>query len=198
MVRSPPRAASSRVLSNRGSSASTPAARGFVERDLERVLDVLAPLARDRPTPPALEAESGKSTTLAGKVGVEEVAEIAESGRLPGALARLRLVLARELLLSLDPLPIGTKLVVFRSLLWVAQHLVGFVDQLEAISGLRILIDIRVVLPGQAPGGGVDLFLGRGRVDAQGRVVVLVRWSSHLYVSRVMPILSVAQTRRHP
>src|SRR2546428_4425452 len=110
--------------------------RGLFERDLDRMLDVLAALPGGGATARPLEAEAGKSAALAGKVGIKEVAKIAESGGLTGASAGLRLVLAGELLLALDPFPVGAKLVVLRPLLGVAEHLVGFVDQFEAVGGL--------------------------------------------------------------
>src|ERR1700730_6431816 len=154
-------------------------ARGLLERDLEGVLDVLASLPSDGSTARPLETEAGKPAALAGEVGVEEVAEIAESGGLAGTSARLRLVLASEFLLAFDPLTIGAKLVVLRSLLGVAEHLVGLVDQLEAVGGLGVLIDVRVELARQPTVGGLDLLLGGGPGDPECLVVVLVLGRSH-------------------
>ena len=143
------------------------------------MLDVLASLPDDGSTARPLEAEAGKPAAFAGEVSVEEVAEIAESGGLAGPLAGLRLVLAGELLLALDPLPVGAELVVLRPLLGVAEHLVGLVDQLEAVGRLGVFVDVRVVLTGQAAVGGLDLLLGRGPGDAERLVVVLVLRRGH-------------------
>ena len=154
-------------------------ARGLLERDLEGVLDVFAPLAGNGSPSRTLEAEAGKPTALAGKVGIEEVAEITEPGSLAGALAGLRLVLAGKLLLTLDAFPVGAELVVFRPLLRVAEDLVGLVDQLEAVGGLGVLVDVRVELARQPAIGGLDLLLGRGPSDTEGLVVVLVLGRCH-------------------
>src|ERR1700682_4084695 len=173
------------------------AARGFLQGDLDGMLDVFAPLPHGGPAPRSLEPKARETAGLAGGVGVEEVAEIAEArGASGGPATGLGLVLARKLLLALDPLPVSAHLVVLRSLLGIAQHLVGFVDYLEPIGGLWVLVDVRVVLAGQAPIGGLDLLLGRGPGDAEGLVVVLVLRGSHICVSRLMPIVSIAQTRR--
>src|SRR5256885_295858 len=95
--------------------------------------------------------------------------------RAAGRLATgLGLVLASKLLLALDALPIGTHLVVLRPLLGIAQDLVGFVDQLEAIGGLGILVDVGVVLASQASIGGLDLLFGCRPRDPEGLVVILV------------------------
>src|SRR6202022_1331113 len=126
-----------------------------------------------------------ESTALARKERVEEVAEISEArGSAGGPATGLRLVLARKLLLALDPLPVGAHLVVLRPLLGIAEHLVGFIDQLEPIGSLRVLVDVGVVLPSQASIGGLDLLLGGRPGDTEGLVVVLVLRCSHICVSR--------------
>src|SRR5260370_3675765 len=143
------------------------------------MLDVLASLPGGGPPAGPLEAEAGKPAALAGKVGIEEVAEIAEAGGLAGAPAGLRLVLAGELLTALDPLPVGAKLVVLRPLLGIAEYLVGFVDQFEAVGGLGVLVDVRMELASQPTVRGLDLLLGRGSRDAERLVVVLVLGGGH-------------------
>src|SRR3989442_1694376 len=100
-----------------------------------------------------------------------------------GARARappgLRLVLASKLLLALDPFPVRPELVVFRALLGVTEHFVGFVDQLEAVGRLGVLVHIRVILAGQPAVRGLDLLLGRGPPDAERLVVILVLRRCH-------------------
>ena len=137
------------------------------------MLDVLAAFAGGGAPARPLEAEAGKAATLARKVGVEEVAEIAESGGLAGAPAGLRLVLASKLLLALDPLPVGAELIILRPFLGIAEHFVGLVDQLEAVRSLGVFVDVRVILARQPAVGGLDLLLGRGARDAEGLVIVL-------------------------
>src|SRR5207248_11307513 len=88
---------------------------GLLERDLDRMLDVLAPFPGGGAPARPLAAEAGKAAALARKEGIEEVAEIAVAGRLAGALPGLRLVLPRKLLLALDPFPVGAELVVLRA-----------------------------------------------------------------------------------
>src|SRR5207253_6232192 len=172
-------AASGTGFGDLGLDGSLATACGLLQGDLDRMLDVLAALARRRSTARPLEAESGKAATLARKVGVEEVAEIAETGRLARALARLRLVLASELLLALDPFPVGAELVVLGPLLGVAEHFVGFVDQLEAVGRLGVLVDVRVILASQPAIGGLDFPLGRGPRDTERLVVILVLRRGH-------------------
>src|SRR6266576_3770162 len=146
-----------RHLRLNGSLATT---RGLLERDLDRVLDVLASFPGGGAPARPLEAEAGEAAALARKEGVEEVAEIAVAGRLAGTLPGLRLVLARKLLLAFDPFPVGAELVVLRALLGVA-------------------VDVRVILAGQPAIGGLDFFLGRGPGDTEHLVVILVLRRGH-------------------
>jgi hypothetical protein len=177
--REPGSAAGGAGLGHLGLDGSLAAARGLLERDLDGMLDVLASLACGGASARTLEAEAGKAAALAGEIGIEEVAEVTESSGLAGALAGLRLVLAGEFLLALDPFPVGTELVVLGPLLGVAEHFVGFVDQLEAVSSLGVLVDVRVVLTGQAAVRGLDFLLGRGPRDTECLVVVLVLRRCH-------------------
>src|SRR5205823_6416922 len=152
---------------------------GLLERDLDRMLDVLAPFPGGGAPARPLEAEAGKAAALARKESVEEVAEIAVAGSLAGALPGLRLVLARKLLLALDPFPIGPQLVVLRALLGVTEHFVGFVDQLKAVGGLGVLVDVRVKLASQPPIRRLDLLLGCGPREPKRLVIVLVLRRGH-------------------
>src|SRR5207237_2438555 len=161
-----------------GLDGSLPAAGRLLKGDLDRMFDVLTAFAGDRPSPRPFEIEAGKAAGLAREEGVEEVAEVADSGS-AGAPACLRLILPGELLLPLDAFPVGAKLIVFRPFLRVTQHFVSLVDQLEAVGGLRVFVDVRVVLPSKTPIGGLDLLLAGGPGDAQGLVVVLVFRGSH-------------------
>src|SRR6266550_2988058 len=162
-----------------GSLATT---GGLLERDLDRMLDVLASFAGGGPPARPFESEAGKAAALARKEGIEEVAEIAIAGGLAGALPGLRLVLARKLLLAFDPFPVGAELFVLRALLRVAEHFVGFVDQLEAVGSLGILVDVRVILASQPAIGGLDFFLRRGPRDTERLVVVLVLRRGHFCI----------------
>ena len=48
------------------------------------------------------------------------------------------------------------KAVVGGTLLWVAEHFVGFVDFIEACIGTLLFVDIRMILPGKATKGFFD------------------------------------------
>src|SRR5438270_3666214 len=169
-------------LGDLGLDRSLPAASRLFERDLDWMLDVLAAVAgRGSAASGAAEVkiETGNApAALPREKGVEEIAEVAIAGGAsltPG----LGLILAGKLLLTLDPLPVGTQLVVLRSLLRVAEHLIGLIDQLEALGRFRILVDILVILPRQLAVGRLDLLLARRSGDTQGLVVVLVLRSGH-------------------
>src|SRR6202035_116841 len=113
-----PRAAAGRTgLGHLGLNRPFTAARGLLEGDLEGALDIRTPLPGCGPPPRSLEPEPREPAAFAGKVGVEEIAEVAEArGSTGGLAASLRLVLASKLLLALDPLPVGAKLVVLGAL----------------------------------------------------------------------------------
>ena len=137
------------------------------------MLDVLA-LAGGRAGRPA-EGIEAPEAALPAEESVEEITVVGPHR----ARASLRLILARELLLSLDPFPVRPHLIVLLPLAAVAQDLVGLVDQLEALGRLGVLVHVRMELTGQAPIGGLDLFVGRRPRHSQGRVVVLVLRCGH-------------------
>ena len=116
--------------------------------------------------------------TAAAEEGLEEVAEPPEPGtgplsgplrRLPspcpGLGKRLLPVLAAVGLGPLDLLPVSSQAIVFRALLRVLQYLVGFVDPLESLSRLGVLVDVRVQLTGQLAISGPDLLVARRAGD---------------------------------
>src|SRR5262249_24382835 len=70
-------------------------------------------------------------------------------------------------------LPGRSERVVALPLLRVGEHLVGFVDLLEAFGGVLALRDVRMVLPSEAPISGLNGLVVRLSVDAENPVVVL-------------------------
>jgi hypothetical protein len=78
------------------------------------------------------------------------------------------------------PLPVLAKLVVAPPLVWIGEHLVGFVDFLEALLGCFVAgVHVGVILASQLAIGALD-FLGRGiSADAQDLVVILEVTRSH-------------------
>src|SRR3954470_7000300 len=70
--------------------------------------------------------------------------------------------------------PVGAELVVLAALVGVAEHLVGFVDLLEARFGHLVPgVHVRVVLAGQLAVGLLDLLVGGRLGEPQRRVIVL-------------------------
>src|SRR5690606_8479587 len=70
--------------------------------------------------------------------------------------------------------PMRSERVVGRTLLGVAQHLVRFAELFEALFGIRLLADVRMVFAGEAAVRALDLLLRRVSLDAHDLVVVLV------------------------
>src|SRR5690606_12629214 len=140
---------------------------GLLERQCDRRLIVLAP-GRERERAAAAGAEAGLT-----EQALEEIAEGAGAGRTGAAEMKMLLPVRRrpELLTSL---PIRAERVVRGPLLGVAQDLVGLADLLEALLGVRLLADVRVILARKAAVGALDLVLRRVPGDAHDLVVVLV------------------------
>ena len=67
----------------------------------------------------------------------------------------------------------GTQLIVGRTLLRIAQRLVGLVDRLEFCFGAGLLADIGMVFARQPAIRGLDLRLARARLQAKRLVVIL-------------------------
>ncbi len=65
-----------------------------------------------------------------------------------------------------------TKLIIGGSLVGIGQDLVGLVDLFEPGLGLRVLVDVGMVLPGQPSKGSFDLVLGGTSIHAQYFIVV--------------------------
>src|ERR1700693_5423926 len=85
-------AAGGTSLRHLGLNRALAAARGFLQGDLDGMLDVFAPLTDGGPPPRSPDPEAREATGLAGEVGVEEVAEITEArGATGGLAASLRL-----------------------------------------------------------------------------------------------------------
>src|SRR5205814_4083551 len=156
--------------------------------DLDLPFDVL-PLLRPGPRagPPSTDEvvhrRAAPEATVRGvpKERAEEIGEVAR-GLAEGiaAGARRPVVDPMEVATGLAahtlgvPLPIGPDRVVPLALLGIAEDLVGLIDLLEALLGLRLLVDVRVVLARQLPVGLLDVD-GRGVLgNAKGLVVVLV------------------------
>ena len=71
-------------------------------------------------------------------------------------------------------LPVGAQLVVGRAFLGIPEYLVGLADFLEALFGIRLVTDIRVILARQFLVGALDLILGGILRDPHDLVVVFV------------------------
>ena len=121
-----------------------------------------------RPAAPAEQAleEVAESAAAAARTAEDlfEI-ELLRAGTTTPEIGRRTELLAR-------PVAARPQLVVGRTLLRVAQGLVGLVDRLELLFGAGLLADIRVVLAGQAAVGRLDLGIARGRLHAQHRVIV--------------------------
>src|SRR3954452_13177941 len=167
--------------------APPPAARGLLERELELGLPVAAAhreaveAAAAAPAAPSAAAEQALEEVVDVALAeldadVVEVAAPAEAleptaarpaaaaagpaaGASPGTLGLLR------------GAPVRAEAVVLGALLGVAEDLVGLGDLLEAVLGARLLVDIRVVLAGEPPGGTAGLVLPRSPGGAPRPVV---------------------------
>src|SRR5690606_24543886 len=80
-------------------------------------------------------------------------------GRRPELLARL---------------PFLAELIVGGTLLWVAEHLIGLADFLEAAFSSWLLADVGMEFPGKLAKGPLDLVLCRAAFQPQNLIVVLV------------------------
>src|SRR5690606_25248128 len=76
--------------------------------------------------------------------------------------------------------PVGPELVVRGPLFGVLQYLVGFLDFLEPILGVRLFAHVRVMFPGEPAICALDFLLARVAGDPQDLVVVLVIHSLEL------------------
>src|SRR5438552_2575125 len=139
--------------------------------DLDLPFDVL-PLLRPGPRagPPSTDEvvhrRAAPEATVRGvpKERAEEIREVARGlAERIAAGARRPVVDPMEVATGLAahtlgvPLPIGPDRVVPLALLGIAEDLVGLIDLLEALLGLRLLVDVRVVLARQLPVGLLDL-----------------------------------------
>src|SRR5204863_8944342 len=108
--------------------------------------------------------------------GREDVAQAAEvrdveiTAGAAGAAAFRRASAART---TAGERTVAAELVVFLPLVGIAQHVVRFVNLLEALGGLRVVgIAVGMVLLGQAPESLLDLVRGGGFSDSQHLIVV--------------------------
>src|SRR5438552_778191 len=159
------------------------AAKRLVQRDLDPCLNVFAASPAGAPAHPTaeeiFEAAAPESHAAArclpgaAHAGAEITEDRAEEFRKVSGVAVLHReatgLLTRGLLRV--ALPVGTEGVVSPSLLGIRQNLVRFVDLFEA----RVLtfVDVRVVLPGELPVGGLDRLVVGLPIDAQDPIVIL-------------------------
>ena len=120
--------------------------------------------------------------------GFEEIAEIAApglkatagTGRAPAEVkAAFPSGRGTEILALL---PVLAEPVVFLTFFRVFQYLVGFVDFLETLLGVRRLVDVRMIFAGQLAIGPLDILLLGVTVHAQYLVIVFV-CCSHIVLS---------------
>src|SRR5438105_1368704 len=159
------------------------AVKRLVQRDLDPCLNVFAASPAGAPAHPTAEEifeaaapeSHAAARCLAGAAhaGAEITEDRAEEFRKVSGVAVLHReatgLLTRGLLRV--ALPVGTEGVVSPSLLGIRQNLVRFVDLFEA----RVLtfVDVRVVLPGELPVGGLDRLVVGLPIDAQDPIVIL-------------------------
>src|SRR5437763_77698 len=80
---------------------------------------------------------------------------------------------------STGPVPIRSELIVFLSLLRIAQDFVGFVDLLKFFLGrFFVLGDIRMILARKFPERALDFVLGRGFGNAE-RLIIISKLHCH-------------------
>src|SRR5690606_9817576 len=143
------------------------AAERLFQRDLDLGTRVEAAAAK---------AAASRAAAEAAEPAEQRLEEIAVH---PGARLGLEIempVRRRTELLAL--FPAAAELVVRGALLRIAKHLVSLVHFLEALLGVRLLADVRVVLAGEAPVRPLDVVRRRIASDAHDRVVILEFHSS--------------------
>src|SRR5690606_34212998 len=135
--------------------------RGSPVRLLERQRDRgLVVLAAGREREGARAAAAAATEAGLAEQRLEEVAEAARAAVAAARTAEMKLLLpvgGRPELLT--GLPVGAERVVGSPLLLVAQHFVRFADFLEALLGVRLLADVRMVLARKAAIRPFDLVL---------------------------------------
>src|SRR5262249_12488840 len=165
------------------------------ERQLEILLDVATLARARRACAAAARARARLLLTHAAEEGLEEIRErVLAAEHLVDLVLRHRAIAALAAAeghvpactrlpaepgaalgagLFVHP-PVRTELVVLLALRGVAEHLVRFVDFLEArFGGLVARIDVGVMLARELAEGLLDFLLGRGLRDAKRRVVIL-------------------------
>src|SRR6185436_827028 len=155
------------------------APKGLFEIDVDA--RVMVPALAWRATTRARAAEALERTAATADTPAsaeqrgEEVAEIEVAFTAAAARAAAKLEAAAEIRRRaelLARLPVAAELVVRGALLGVLQYLVRFLHFLELRLGVLLLAHIRVVLPGEAPVGLLDL-VGGGRARHIERLVVV-------------------------
>src|SRR5436309_2297235 len=132
----------------------------LVERDLDAGLDIAAARAlaalEEVLEPDAFTSRPSAATAHVAEDRAKEVGEVAGAANVAAVLdpePSTGTAAGRSLGVTL---PIRAERVVTAPLLGIRQHLVGFVDLLEAVGGVLALRDVRVVLPREPPIGGLD------------------------------------------
>jgi hypothetical protein len=156
---------------------------GLLDRDGHGALDVLgeragpgAAEAAARPAHAAAEEvlEADGAAAAAAPAAAEQLLE--EVGEVPGVEAAADVAGVPAAGRRRGRRPVGAVGVVDLALLGVGEHLVGLVDVLEDVGGLRVvLVAVGVVLAGELAVGLLDVVLVGAPGDAEGLVVVLER-----------------------
>src|SRR5678815_3554206 len=82
--------------------------------------------------------------------------------------------------------PVGTQLIVFRALLRVAKHFIGFLDFLELVLRLLVVgVQIRMIFSRQLAVGRLDIFFLRIARYAQS-FVVITEFYSHAPIIEIL------------
>src|SRR5207253_6287756 len=142
----------------------------LVERDLDAGLDIAAARAlaalEEVLEPDAFTSRPSAATAHVAEDRAKEVGEVAGAANVAAVLdpePSTGTAAGRSLGVTL---PIRAERVVTAPLLGVRQHLVGFVDLLEAVGGVLALRDVRVVLPREPSIGGLDRLVVGLSVDS--------------------------------
>src|SRR5207237_4893331 len=148
--------------------------RGDAERNRDLSLGFLelgfAPRGPRRPPRPAATKNGRKNIAQTAAIGHVEFAAVGWSA---AAAPRSGSAATAPKAAGPGKRAVATELIVFLALVGVAQHVVRFVDFLEAVGGLRIVgIAVGMMLLGQPPEGLLDLVRRGGFSDSQQLIVV--------------------------
>jgi hypothetical protein len=162
----------------------------FLERDHDVGFDIAPSLGSSRPLPKTSTAKTSRPASAAEKL-LEEIAEASSAefefhaAAVPGAVAtesatRLLRIPSGRRLKSARLIPVRAQLVVFFSLLRIAEDLVGFIQLLELFfRRCLVLIDVGMVFARQLSERLANLIVAGGLRDAE-RLVIISKLNSHL------------------